>query len=73
MDDRHTILWQLMQSLGYTQESHHQSEHMTAHPPFEHGLLALKPLMPPKQQLIIDLMVKMQELRVLMDEIHAHN
>ena len=70
MDDRHSaILWQLIQSLG----AQNQGEHMTGHPPLEHGLLSLRPLMPPKQQLIIDLLVKMQELKALMDEIHAHN
>ena len=73
MDDRHSaILWQLMQSFStHSQENQHLNN--PGGPLHEYNLLSLRPLMPPKQQLIIDLLVKMQELKALMDEIHAHN
>jgi len=74
MDDRQSaILWQLMQGLGpHAGGNHPPDEHTdTAEPPpLEHTQMSLRPLMSPKQQCIIDLMVKMQEMRDLIDEIH---
>ena len=71
MDERHSaMLWQLMQSLAPTQDN--QSAH--AEPPaLEHTLLSLKPLMPPRQQLVIDLMIKMQEVKTLINELQSHH
>ena len=68
MDDRQSaMLWQLMQSLGtQTQESPAQQPEA---PHFEHTLLSLRPLLPPKQQKILDLMIKMQEIKALINEI----
>ena len=70
MDDRHSaMLWQMMQSLGsHTQEDCSPQSEPLQH---EHILLSLKSLMSPKQQKIIDLMIKMQEVRTLIDEIQS--
>ncbi|MCL2362326.1 MAG: hypothetical protein FWC73_11010 [Defluviitaleaceae bacterium] len=68
MDDKHAMLWQLVQSLGH----HHPEGHTPEPPQAEHYLLTLRPLMPPRQQRIIDLMIKFQELKTLIDEIHMH-
>ena len=69
MDDKQSaMLWQLMQSLGTpTQENHS----ILTEPPFEHTLISLKPLMAPKQQKIIDLLIKLQEVKLLMEELQA--
>ena len=71
MDDRQSaMLWQLMQSLSpQTQESPapHAEE-----PAFEHTLLSLRPLLAPRQQKILDLMIKMQEIKALICEIQQH-
>jgi len=69
MDDRQSaILWQLMQSLSpQTQDgpaSHSQEQ------PFEHTLLSLRPLLPPKQQKILDLMIKLHEINALIHELN---
>jgi len=68
MDDRQSaMLWQLMQSISnQTQDNHvpHVEE-----PQFENTLLSLRPLLAPKQQKILDLLVKMHEIRALMDEV----
>jgi len=70
MDDRHSaILWQLIQSLQAQDNQSSMAEPM----PFEHTLLTLKPLMSPRQQRIIDLMIKMQEMQTLIEEIQAHH
>jgi len=70
MDDRHSaMLWQMMQSLGANTQEDHSTP---AEPPtFEHTLLSLRPLMSPKQQRIIDLMIKIQEVKELLNEIHS--
>jgi len=71
MDDRQSaMLWQLMQSLGAHTEDI-QPEHTTGPEPLEHSLLSLRPLMSPKQQLVIDMVIKMQEMKALLDEIHS--
>jgi len=68
--DQSALLLQLMQSLN----THPQEDPiLTEPPPFEHTLLSLKPLMPPRQQRIIDLMIKMQELKALLYEIQEHH
>jgi len=54
------MLLQLMQILS---GDGHESPEMS--------LMALKPFMPPKMQLVMELMTKMQEVRELMDEISA--
>ena len=69
MDDRQSaMLWQLMQSLGtQTQEGPIlQAEE----PQFEHTLLSLRPLLQPRQQKILDLMIKLQEAKALVNEIY---
>ena len=70
MDDRHSaMLWQMMQSLSAnTQEDNSVP---TEPPTFENMLLPLKPLMSPKQQKIMDLMIKMHEIRALISEIQS--
>jgi len=70
MDDKHSnMLWQMMQSLSAnTQEDQNIP---TGQPTIESTLLSLKSLLPPKQQKIIELMVKMQELKALINEIQA--
>jgi len=66
MDDRHAMLWQLVQSLGH----HPQEGHPPEEPPHvDHYLLTLRPFMPPRQQRIIDLMMKFHELKAIMEEI----
>lgn len=69
MDDKHALLWQLVQSLGnnHTEEPPQESTYP------DHYLLTLRPLMPPRQQRIIDLMIKFQEIKALMDEIQSHH
>ena len=68
MDDRHfAMVWQLMQSLG--SHTHEDQSNLTEPPSFENTLITLKPLMSPSQQKIIDLMIKMQEVKALIDEI----
>jgi len=69
MDDRHSaLIWQLMQSL--TQEGQSaMAEPLT----FEHTLLSLKPLMPARQQRVIDLMIKLQEIKTLINELDSHH
>ena len=68
MEDRQSaLLWQLMQSLGaQPQESSHNPEELT----LEHTLAQLRPLLTPKQQKMLDLMTKMQEIKELLDEIY---
>jgi len=39
-------------------------------PPFD-ILFKLRPMLSPKEQKIVDLMIKFQEIRVLIDEIHS--
>ena len=70
MDDRHSaMLWQMMQNLSTnTQDDHNIQPEQS---PFEHNLLTLRQLMPPKQQKIIDLMIKMQEVKALINEIQS--
>ena len=74
MDERNAMLWQLIQSLGHqmpeAQPAGHPHQVEQAQP--EHYLLTLRPLMPPRQQRIIDLMIKFQELRALIEELHMH-
>ena len=68
MDDRQSaMLWQLMQSLS-TQTQDNLAPH-TEEPQFEHTLMTLRPLLPPRQQKILDLIIKMQEIKALMYEI----
>ena len=66
--DQSAMLWQLMQSLNAnTQES--PAPHAEG-PNFEHTLMSLRPLLAPRQQKILDLMIKLQEVKMLMDELH---
>ena len=69
MDDKQSaMLWQLMQSLGnQTQDNH--APHI-GEPQFEHTLMSLRPLLQPKQQKILDLLIKMQEIKALICEIN---
>ena len=69
MDDRHAMLWQLVQSLGHPPQEGHPAEE----PHVDHYLLTLRPFMPPRQQRIIDLMIKFQEIKTLMEEIQMHH
>jgi len=69
MDDRQSaLLWQLMQSLNTQLPG--QDLH-TNEAPMENTLLAIRPFLQPKQQMIIDLMAKLQEVKQLMDEIQG--
>ena len=69
MDDRQSaMLWQLMQSL--TAQSQESPATPVEEPILEHNLLSLRPLLPPKQQKILDLMIKMQEVKSLFNEIY---
>jgi len=69
MDERQTaMLWQLMQSLNSQLPGH---DVHTNDAPLENTLLAIRPFLQPKQQMIIDLMAKLQEVKQLMDEIQA--
>ena len=66
MDDRHSaMLWQLMQGLS----AQPGGANNAPPPTFEHTLASLRPLLSPKQQKIIDLMTKMNEVKVLLQEI----
>jgi len=65
MDDRNSaMLWHLMQNLS----SSPQEEQVTEPPQFEQSLISLRPLMSPKQQRVIDLMIKLQEVKALLHE-----
>ena len=64
MNDTSAMLLQLLQSLG-TQSGSNEEENQ-----FEHTLMSLRPLLTPRQQKILDLMVKLQEIRTLLDEIN---
>jgi len=66
MDDKSALLLQLMQSLGTLGGNH--SPH-AEEPSLENMLMNLRPLLTPRQQKILDLMVKMQEVQALLDEI----
>ena len=59
-DNQHALVLQLIQSLG------HDGSVLTE--PQEYDLAALKPYMTPKQQKFIDLVVKLKEARVLLEE-----
>ena len=76
MDDRQSaLLWQLMQGIGApapADDGHGFDSASYAQPaPMEHTLLALRPLMQPRQQRMIDLMIKMQEVAALMTELQT--
>ena len=68
MDDKHSaMLWQMMQSLNANTQ---EDQNIPAEPPtFEHALLTLKSLLPPRQQKLFELMIKMQELKALINDI----
>ena len=76
MDERQSaMLWQLMQSLStqtnetlanHTEEPTNANNHQ-----FEHTLLSLRPMLPPRQQKILDLVIKMQEVMTLLEELSA--
>ena len=69
MDDRQSaMLWQLMQGLTGGSQPHDGPDPSPAGQ-LENSLMSLKPLMTPKQQAIIDLMTKIQEVRALLQEI----
>ena len=72
MDDRNfAMIWQLMQGMGAN--NNEGQANMAGPPTFENSLLSLKPLLSPKQQRVIDLMIKMQEVKALIDEIQFHH
>jgi len=68
MDEKHSaLLWQLMQSLGGQPEG---SPAFT--PQHQDGMLhMLKPLLSPKQQCMIDLLIKMNEIKALVAEMQV--
>jgi len=68
MNDTSAIFMQLLQSLSESQTQESNFPNSEA-PPFEHTLMSLRPLLAPKQQKVLDLMIKMQEVRALIDEI----
>ena len=69
MDDKHSnMLWQLMQSIGAGGQVNDDTGPLPQ-PQFEHSLMSLRPLMSPKQQALIDLMIKLQEIKQLLHEI----
>ena len=67
-NNQSAILWQLMQSLTNTQEAPASPAEESR---FEHNLLSLRPLLAPKQQKILDLLIKLQEVRALVNEIYG--
>jgi len=63
-----TLLMQLLQNMNdpnYTHETHEEGAHLP--PPFD-MLLTIRPMLPPREQRMIDVMIKVQELRILIDE-----
>ena len=69
MDDRQSaMLWQLMQSLNGGSQPHDDADPLSSEQ-LEHSLMSLRSLMSPKQQAVIDLMIKIQEVRALLHEI----
>ena len=64
-----SILWHLMQS------AHENHLHETAETQLSlfDMLLKLRPEFPPKEQRFIDLMIKIREVKVLIDEINHDN
>ena len=62
MDDKQSaIIMQLMQSLGASGSEDNS---------FEKVLIGLKPMLAPRQQKILELIIKMQEIQTLLDEIN---
>jgi len=62
------LLMQLMQNMNdpnFTPATHGEGAHLP--PPFD-MLLTLRPMLPPREQRMIDVMIKVQELRILIDE-----
>ena len=76
------LLWQLMQSMNLQSDSPPESpteapdpsvsptpsEMPQLAPPFD-MLFVLRPMLPPREQRMIDIMVKMQELKMLIAEV----
>ena len=62
------LLMQLMQNMNdpnYTHEAHAEGAHL---PPQFGMLLTLRPMLPTREQRMIDVMIKVQELKILIDE-----
>ena len=63
------LLWQLMQSLSEGNLPDAPEPPIPLEPPFD-MLWKLRPVLSPKEQRYIDLMIKIFEIQVLMDEIN---
>jgi len=69
MDNTSAMLWQLMQSMNtQTQDN---AAHITG-AQLGHNLMSLRPLLAPKQQKILDLIIKLQEASAILDEINSY-
>ena len=78
-DMKSNLLWQLMQSMGMGGLEEIQSDapevnpsHVTLDPPWD-TILMLRPMLSPREQRIIDLMFKLQEVKKLFEEIQKDN
>jgi len=76
-DMKANLIWQLMQNMGisgdhqFTPESQEMPEpYITLDPPWD-MLLMIRPMLAPREQRMIDLLIKMQEMRILMDDIQS--
>ena len=66
-NNQSSLLWHLMQS------AHENHLHGTAESQLSlfDMLLKLRPALPPKEQKFIDLMIKIREVKILLDEING--
>ena len=78
-DMKSNLLWQLMQSMGMSGIDDIQADtpeidspHVTLDPPWD-TILMLRPMLPPREQRIIDLLFKLQEAKKLFEEIQRDN
>ena len=66
------LLWQMMQNMGGGEAlpAEVQEFQIDLPPPLD-MLMSLRPMMPPREQRIIDLMVKFHELKTLIADLHS--
>ena len=74
-DMKATLLWQLMQNMGIGGDFQFAADppdvaepHITLDPPWD-TLLMLRPMLNLREQRMIDLLVKMQEIKAILEEI----
>ena len=73
-DMKANLLWQMMQSMGggETLPAEVPEIQMDLPPPLD-MLASLRPMMPPREQRLIDLMIKLHELKTLMNEFQSES